>query len=41
MKMGEVYTLYVGRYRAEVLCCTVTTQLGDFEVKVMDLEMLC
>ena len=29
--MDEVYTLHVGRYWSELLCCTV---------KVMDLEIL-
>ena len=37
--MDEVYTLGVGRYWSEVLCCTITTHLGDFEVKVMDFRV--
>ena len=39
--MDEVYTLRVGSYWSEFLCCTITTHLGDFEVKVIDLEILC
>ena len=41
MKMDEVYILHVGRYWSEVLRCTIKTHLGDFEVKVMDIEILC
>ena len=41
VKMDEVYTLHVGRYWSEVKCCTITTHLGVFEVKVMYLEILC
>ena len=42
MKMDEVYTLHVGRYWSEVICCAITTHLGDFEIKVtyMYLEIL-
>lgn len=36
MMMDRVDTLHVGRYWSEALCCTITTYLGDFEVKVMD-----
>ena len=39
--MDQVETLHVARYWSEVLCCTITTHLGDLEVKVMDLEILC
>ena len=39
--MDQVDTLHVGRYWSEVLCCTIMTHLGDLEVKVMDLEILC
>ena len=39
--MDQVDTLYVGRYWSEVLCCTIMTHLGDPEVKVTDLEILC
>ena len=38
--MDEVYNLHVGRYWSEVLCCTIMTYLGDFGVKVLDLEIL-
>ena len=39
--IDQVDTLHVGRYWSEVLCCTIMTHLGDLEVKVMDLEILC
>ena len=39
--MDQVDTLHVGRYWCEVLCCTIMTHLGDLEVKVTDLEILC
>ena len=39
--MDQVDTLHVGRYWSEVLFCTITTHLGDLEVKVTDLEILC
>ena len=39
--MDQVDTLHIGRYWSEVLFCTITTRLGDFEVKVTDLEILC
>ena len=39
MKMDEVYSLPVGRYWSEVLCCTIKTHLGDLEVKVMDFNL--
>ena len=39
--MDQVDTLHVGRYWSEVLCCIITTHLGDIEVKVTDLESLC
>ena len=39
--MDQVDTLHIGRYWSEVLCCTIMTHLGDLEVKVMDLEILC
>ena len=32
--MNQVDTLCVGRYRSEVLCCTITPYLGDLEVKI-------
>ena len=41
MLMDQVDTLHVGRYWSEVLCGTITTHLGDLEVKVADLEILC
>ena len=41
MLMDQVDTLHVGRYLSEVLCCTISTHLGDLEVKVTDLEILC
>ena len=40
MLMDKVDTLYVDRYRSQVLCCTIMTHLDDFEVKVTDLEIL-
>ena len=39
--MDQVDTLHVGRYWSEVLWCTIMTHLGDLEVKVTDLEILC
>ena len=39
--MDQVDTLHVSRYWSEVLCCTIMTHLGDLEVKVTDLEILC
>ena len=39
--MDQVDILHVGRYWSEVLCCTNMTHLGDLEVKVTDLEILC
>ena len=39
--MDQVDTLHVGRYWCEVLCCTIITHPGDFEVKVTDIEILC
>ena len=39
--MDQVDTLHGGRYWSEVLCCTIMTHLGDLEVKVTDLEILC
>ena len=41
MLMDQVYTLHVGRYWSEVLCGTITTHLGDLEVKVTDFKILC
>ena len=41
MLMDLVDTLYVGRYWSEVLCCIITTHLGDLQIKVTDLEILC
>ena len=41
MLMDQVDTLHVGRYRSEVLYGTITTHLGDLEVKITDLEILC
>ena len=37
--MEQVDTLHVGRYWSEILCCTITTHLGDLEVKVTDLVL--
>ena len=31
----QVDTLHVGRYWSEVVCCIITTHLGDLEVKVI------
>ena len=39
--MDQVDTLHAGRYWSEVLCCPIMTHLGDLEVKVTDLEILC
>ena len=39
--MDQVHTLHVDRYWSEVLCCIIKTHLGDLEVKVTDLEILC
>ena len=39
--MGQVDTLHVCRYWSAILCCTIMTHLGDLEVKVTDLEILC
>ena len=41
MSMDQVDTLQVGRYWSEVLFCTIMTHLGDLEVKVTHLEILC
>ena len=41
MWMDKVDTLHVGRYWSEVLFCNIMTHLGDLEVKVTDLEILC
>ena len=41
MLMDQVDTLHVGRYWSKVLCRNITTHLGDLEVKVTDLEILC
>ena len=41
MLMDQVDTLHVGRYWSEVLCCIITTHLGDHEVKVTDFKILC
>ena len=38
--MDQVDTLHDGRYWSEVLCGTITTHLGDHEVKVTDLEII-
>ena len=39
--MDQLDTLHVGRYWSDVLCCTIMTHLGDLEVNVTDLEILC
>ena len=39
--MDQVDTLHAGRYWSEVFCCPIMTHLGDLEVKVTDLEILC
>ena len=39
--MDQNDTLHVGRYWSEILCCSIVTHLGDLEVKVTDLEILC
>ena len=41
MLMDQVDTLHVARYWSEVLRSTIMTHLGDIEVKVTDLEILC
>ena len=41
MLMDRVDTLHIDRYWSKVLCCTITTNLSDLEVKVTDLEILC
>ena len=41
MLKDQVDTLHIGRYWSEVLCCIITTHLGDLKVKVSDLEILC
>ena len=38
--MDLVDTLSDVRYWSEVLCCNITTHIGDLEVKVMDFEIL-
>ena len=38
--MDQVDTLRDGRYWSEVLCGTITSHLGDHEVKVTDLEII-
>ena len=40
--MDQVDTLHVGRYMywSEVLCCTITAHLRDFEVKAMGHTMV-
>ena len=35
MLMDQVETLHVCGYWSEMLCCTITTNLSDLEVKVM------
>ena len=39
--MDQVDTLHVGRYWYEVLCCIIMPHLGDLDVKVTDLKILC
>ena len=39
--MDQVDTLHAGRYWSEVFCSPIMTHLGDLEVKVTDLEILC
>ena len=34
-RMDHVDTLHVGRYWSEILCCTITTDLGNLEVKTI------
>ena len=41
LMMDPVDTLHVGLYWSDVLFCTIMTHLGDLEVKVTDLEILC
>ena len=41
MLMDQVDTLHVDRYWSEVLRSTIMTTLGDLEVKVTDLKILC
>ena len=41
MLMDQIDTLYVGRYPSEVLCCTITADQGDLEVKATDFKFLC
>ena len=39
--MDQVDTWHLGSYWSKVLCCTIMTHLGDLEVKVTVLEILC
>ena len=39
--MDQVDTVHVGRYWSDILFCTIMTHMGDPEVKVTDLEILC
>ena len=39
--MDQFDTLHVGRYWSEVLFSTIMAHLGDLEVKVTNLEILC
>ena len=41
MLMDQVDTLHVARYWSEVLRSIIIPTLGDLEVKVTDLEILC
>ena len=41
MRMDQVDTLHVGRYRSDFLCCTIKTHLGELEFKITDFEILC
>ena len=40
MWIDLIDTLPDVRYWSEVLCCTITTHIGDLEVKVTDFEIL-
>ena len=41
MSTDQDDTLHGGRYWSEVLCCTITNNMDELEVKVTDLNILC
>ena len=40
LQLDLVDTLPDVRYWYEILCCTITTHISDFEIKVTDFEIL-